>query len=167
MLDRTWPHLIGACILTLVGVLWLIWRGPAPVVRGSEVLDITVPFWYMISAFPFFGVLLAESWLERKTTAGLILLTQTLVIFLLSATRLAFHIPVSGHVLLLSFFLFWDMKRLDQPYLTEFLFAAGILALLLYTKVILWQDAMTAMWGVALAIIVWAAGQKLTPNDVS
>jgi len=26
---------------------------------------------------------------------------------------------------------------------------------------------MTAMWGVALAIIIWAAGQKLTPGDAS
>ncbi len=160
-------HLLGIAVATLIGALWLLWRGPTPVMRGSEVMDSAAPFWYMISAFPFFGILLAESWLAWGSGTGQVLLGQVLVIFILAALRLTLHIPVSGHVLLLSFFLLWDMKRLDQPYLTEFLFAVGILALLLYTKVILWQDAMTAMWGVALAIIIWAAGQKLTPSDAS
>jgi hypothetical protein len=160
-------HLLGIVAATLLGALWLLWRGPVPVVSGSEVLDMTAPFWYMISAFPFFGILLAESWLQWDEKGGRVLLGQALVIFILAALRLALHIPISGHVLLLSFFLLWDMKRLDQPYLTEFLFAAGILALLLYTKVVLWQDTMTAMWGVALAIIIWSVGQKLSSVDVS
>ena len=165
MSHRTLLHLIGAGALTLAGFFWLSWRGPTPVMRGAEALDIAVPFWYMILAFPFFGVLLAESWLERQSAAGRILLAQTVVIFLISAARLALHIPVSGHVLLLSFFLLWSMMRYEQPYLTEFLLALGALALVLYTKVFVWQDAMTAALGVALALVIRWAGQKFLSGE--
>jgi len=162
MSGRVWPHLVGAVTLTLTGAIWLIWQGPQPVMRGSEVLAIAVPFWYMLLAFPFFGVLLAESWLERNTTAGRILFTQTLALFLLSATRLALHIPVSGHILLLVFFLLWSLSRREQPYLTEFVITLVALALLLYTKIIVWQDWTTVIWGVALAFLIWLPGQLVS-----
>ncbi len=154
-------HLLGAALATLLGALWLAWRGPVPVVRGTEILDMTVPFWYMISVFPFFGILLAESWLQWQSAAGKVLLGQLLTIVAISILRLTLYIPVSGHLLLISFFLLWTMNDLEQPYLTEYILGVGVLALLVYTKVFVWQDAMTAVWGVALAFVVWWAGQKV------
>jgi hypothetical protein len=160
-------HILGIAAATLLGALWLLWRGPAPVVRGTEVRDATVPFWYMISAFPFFGILLAESWLEWPTRRGKTLLVQLLIIVLISILRLTLFIPISGHLLLLSFFLLWTMNNLEQPYLTEYILGVGVLMLLVYTKVFVWQDAMTAVWGVAMAFVIWWVGQRLAPIDAS
>src|SRR5262249_6391355 len=102
--SRARRHALGAVASTVLGSAWLVWHGPFRVLRGNEPIDLNAPFLYMLSAFPFFGVLIADaiSAVAHKrllTTFGPIAACSVLALL-----RLAIGIPVSGHALLLGYF---------------------------------------------------------------
>jgi len=158
---------VGALLCSLAGGLALWLKGPLPVVTVGYALPHSAPFTYMVSAFPFFGVLLAE-WLETRST---VLLRQIAALGLLAVARLVFLIPVSGHVLLFVFFVMWAARRRSQPlYAVEMWVCILVLAASLYTKVALWHDIVTPSFGAALGIIISefegaAALNPTTPAD--
>src|SRR5437867_5203047 len=101
---------------TVAGIAWLLHKGPVPVIRIMTPLPEPAPFWYMLAAFPVLGLLVADM-VDLVLADGLTLNTlelgcQIVVLILLSNLRLGIRLPISGHALLVSYFIF---RRLFIP----------------------------------------------------
>ena len=160
-----WKRWSVAAVTTLVGALYLHWKGPVPVVRVFDTLPIDAPGWYMLSAFPVLGLLAADG-LDllgaRRWRHGLELAVQIGLMVFLSAARLELRIPISGHALLFTAFLLrraWlpeppvPWRRLEQA------LGAGLLAMVVVIKLLWWRDPVTLGVGLTLAAILTGIGR--------
>jgi hypothetical protein len=143
---------------TGAGALWLIHKGPVPVVRITTPLPEITPFWYMLLAFPVLGMLVAD-WMDLARLRGLDLATaelgcQIALIVGLSAVRLDSRIPLSGHALLIAYFLLrrlW-LRNVPPPQSRlEIWLAAGALGGVAYPKLMWWDDPVTLLAGIGAA----------------
>jgi len=154
--------------VTALGAIWLRRRGPEPIVRVTTPLEETVPLWYMLSAFPVYGMLtadlvhlLAVYGLEKKSIE---LGSQMGVLTAISNLRLALRLPVSGHSLLLAYFI---LRRLlihvpDQSSAQlECALAMILYAATSYVKVVWWSDPTTVAAGTAVATGLAAVSHAL------
>lgn len=156
--------------VTGVGYAWLAWKGPTPVYRGAEPTSEIVPFWYMLSAFPALGMLVAdwaELWAGKHRAACLELGAQIGLLVAISALRLDTHFPLSGHMLLLACFLGrrWLLKAPAQSLrLLENLVGVLLLAAVSYMKLGVWSDVMSwgtgLLGGAGLAVLSWLAWRQ-------
>lgn len=157
-------HLLAILAFTAAGAIWLWVKGPMPVVQGTVPLDIDVPFAYMLSAFPFLGILTADVlvslWLRANRGAAVVLAAQLGSITLIAAARLSHRIPISGHILLLTFFVMRsrNMMRRDATRRTETWVGLLVLLVLVGIKAVAWHDLVTVGWAVALATMIWLGG---------
>ena len=156
-------HLIAAILATLLGVLGLWLKGPTPIVRGMIPQDTAVPVTYMVAAFPFFGILLADLWLfvgSGSRRQAMVLGGQLLAA--LSVARLGLLIPISGHVLLIVFFVLWTAGQ--PPCLVrrvEWWLAWIALAVFASVKLFVWSDWLSLLTGAAIGVLVWWAGRRI------
>jgi hypothetical protein len=143
---------------TGAGVLWLIHKGPVPVVRITTPLPEMAPFWYMLLAFPVLGMLVAD-WVDLARLRGMDLATvelgaQIALIVGLSAVRLDSRIPLSGHALLIAYFLLrrlWLRNMPPPQSRLEVWLAAGALGGVAYPKLMWWDDPVTLLTGIGVA----------------
>ncbi|HXU31909.1 MAG TPA: hypothetical protein VN851_15155 [Thermoanaerobaculia bacterium] len=155
---------VGAC--TLVGGVWLALQEPIPVIRVSTPLPEAAPFWYMLLAFPILGLLLADL-LDLFLSTGVSRSTLELgfqigLIVLLSSARLAVRLPVSGHSLLVSYFIFRRLLLSPTPRgrsSVELWLAVAVFAAIAYPKLAWWNDPVTLLAGVALGALLSAASR--------
>jgi hypothetical protein len=154
---------------TVVGAGWLLYMGPMPVVRISTPLQEHVPWWYMLSAFPVLGMLLAnllrsmvEDGLNRKTIEfGL----QLSLLVAIAVVRLAWRLPISGHALLFAYALFRYTLFRYQPFPTVELVITGVFYLMLtYLKLVWWTDPITLASGTLLAGILVLPSYVVKPK---
>lgn len=142
---------------TVAGAAWLIHRGPMPVVRITTPLPEMVPFWYMVLAFPVLGMLVADC-VDLARVRGVSLPTvelalQIAVIVGLSSARLGARIPLSGHSLLVAYFLFRrGLLRSVPPKQSslEVWIAAAAFAAIAYPKLVWWDDPVTLLNGIVV-----------------
>jgi hypothetical protein len=150
----------GVVLLTTAfGTMWLYHKGPVPIVRVTTPLQEPVPFWYMLSAFPVLGILVADLislfanyGLERRTVElGL----QVGILVLASNLRLVLRLPMSGHSLLFAYFilrrLFIGIPGHDLAK-AECVIAMLLYAVTSYVKVFWWSDPITVAVGTGMAI---------------
>lgn len=149
----------------MVGATWLILRPPLPLIRFTTVLAEPVPVWYSLSAFPVLGMLLADlaSILRSfgPTFPSFELGIQILVVLVLSNLRLGVQIPISGHVLLFSYFLLRRilLRAPENPIRhIEWIAAIVLFSVAAYAKLVWWDDPFTLLFGVfAGAFLVWVS----------
>lgn len=141
--------------LTIAGTLWLLIQGPMPVVRITTILDETVPFWYMLTAFPVLGLLVGDlAVLVRRRAPRLQIVELAVMIALvvgLGQARLALQLPISGHSLLVGYVLFrrallgigcgWYPR-------VEYAVVVGVLLAITYPKLVWWTDPITLGVGI-------------------
>lgn len=160
MRSNAGPVLLRIAIIlatTLAGAAWLIHQGPMAVVRITTPLPEMVPFWYMVLAFPVLGMLVAD-WVDLLRVRGLSLPTvelalQIAVIVGLSSARLGARIPLSGHSLLVAYFLFRrGLLRSVPPKQSrvEVWIAVAVLGAIAYPKLVWWDDPVTMLSGIAV-----------------
>ena len=156
--------IVGLC--TLVGMAWLIHQGPMPVVRITTPLPEPAPFWYMVLAFPVLGFLLADLVdLYRAQGIGpltLELAFQIALIVSLSSARLGARIPVSGHSLLISYFIFRRLllrRTSRRQSVFELWLAGGALGAVAYPKLAWWSDPVTLIAGIAVGGLLAAVSR--------
>lgn len=165
--------IVVAC--TLAGWVWLALQDPIPVIRITTPLAETAPFWYMLLAFPILGLLVADLFdlyrsegISRSTVE---LALQIALIVLLSSARLSARLPLSGHSLLVSYFV---ARRFLLPSLppglsrAELWLGLGVLAAVVYPKLFWWSDPVTLLTGMALgaalaAVSRWVARPRQIP----
>lgn len=150
-----WFRLAIIMTVTIAGALWLYHKGPTPVIKGSTTLPIMVPFWYMLLAFPVLGMLVADlyaiSFVSKPGAFELAI--QIIILVVLSNIRLASAIPISGHSLLLGYFIVRRSTIRFQPSVIpklEFITALIILAAVAYMKLNVWIDPMTFFIGLVI-----------------
>ncbi len=155
--------------VTIAGAVWLHITGPIRVIRITTEIKEFAPYWYMISAFPFLGMLIADLFdLYRDSgfSKPTIEIACTLaVIVILSNLRLGIRLPISGHTLLVSYFLFRRLfvDRNNNPISRlEVIFGILVLAILAYIKLFWWTDPITLGLGCALGFCFALIGKIIT-----
>jgi hypothetical protein len=141
------------------------------VVRITTPIEEFAPFWYMLSAFPFLGMLLADLLdLYRDTGFSkrtIELACTTIVIVVLSNLRLGIRLPISGHSLVVSYLLFrrlFMQQSNNEISRIEILLAIFVLAILTYIKLSWWTDPITLGSGVILALSFALIGRAITKS---
>ena len=136
------------------------------VLRGSTFLPIVAPTWYMLSAFPILGMLFAD-WVtllihQRQKLPIAELGIQLMILVLVSGLRLDSHIPISGHILLFTYFLLrrFIIQLPIQPLMQiENGVAVALFSITSYVKLVWWTDVITwgagIVGGVVLVVASW------------
>jgi hypothetical protein len=152
----------GVVLLLAATVVFSI-LPPYPAVRGSTPLDVLTPLHYQVGVFLPFGILLVEAAREWAAAPGVGLLlsyaVQFGVIVCFSLLRLALFIPVSGHCLLLAYYLLREGITLRLRYRMRFAAGAVILLHVLYYKTFVWRDPITPTAGFLVGALAWGAGR--------
>ncbi len=160
-------------LVTLVGSIWLWYVSPRPVVVVTTVIPESVPTWYMLTAFPVLGMLVADllALLRRRDRwlSALELGLQIGLIVALSGGRLTLRIPLSGHTLLFAYFI--ARRSLTRRWSTdadllELAVASVFLVVCAYPKLLWWGDPITLSTGVGLGVVMALAGAWLLPRAV-
>lgn len=152
---------IASC--TLAGAAWLIHQGPMPAIRITTPLPEAAPFWYMLLAFPVLGMLVADLVdlyrLRGVSASTLELAFQIGLLIGLSSLRLGARLPVSGHALLVSYFILRRLLLRSLPprqSSLETLLAFGVLGAIIYPKLAWWDDPVTLLAGISLGALLAA-----------
>ncbi len=152
----------GALCAVAAAIFWTV-RGPMPVLRGSTPLPIPTPLGYQAPVFLPFGMLageLAWAWLNRERAAYLASLPwQLAALCAVALIRLTLAIPVSGHAVLLAFFLLHELVAQHGRHLLRALIGLAVLTEVAYFKLMVWDDGRTLVAGLVLGAGVWAAGR--------
>ncbi len=155
--------------LMLVSILAFRLIGPVHAIRGSTRLVELTPLLYLFPVFLPIGMLVGDTVqraLTRDCRGALALGCGLVCLVLLAAGRFAFLIPLSGHAVVLGFFLFWYAREA----LVGHLVVGGLLLLqVTYYKLVVWRDPVTLglglLAGAALAAaLVW--GVDRVPHSV-
>ncbi len=167
-----WGTRIASIVaVTLAGAGWLWALGPRPVIVGTTLTPETVPTWYMLTAFPVLGMLVAEwlglAWRRRWLPAG-VLAVQVVAMVFLSSGRLIILLPLSGHALLFTFFgVHRALARrwASAPDLLELTTAAVFGVSAAFIKLAWWGDPITLVLGIATGVGLalggaWIAGRS-------
>jgi hypothetical protein len=167
------PRILIIAAATIAGAIWLHIKGPVRVIRITTEIENFAPYWYMISAFPFLGILIADlldlyrdTGFSRRTVELACTLT---VIVVLSNLRLGIRLPISGHALLVSYFLFrrFFVDRNNNPIArVEVIFGICVLGMLAYIKLFWWTDPITLGLGCILGFCFALIGKKLIGNQL-
>ncbi len=161
-----WTRWIIAAAFTVIGALYLIWKGPVPVVRVFDTLPIDAPFPYMLSAFPVLGLLVADGAslaLERRWRHSVELCAQIAIMVLLAHFRLELRIPISGHALLFTAFALRRHWLPEPPSPVRHLEAGlgwALLAVVAGIKLLWWHDPTTLAVGVVTGVGLTWAGRR-------
>jgi hypothetical protein len=157
LMSKLAARILIIAAVTIAGGIWLHIKGPIHVIRITTEIEAFAPFWYMLSAFPFLGMLLADLLdLYRDTGFSkrtLELACTIIIIVALSNLRLGIRLPISGHSLLVSYFLFrrFFVDRNNNPISRiEILLGIFVLAMLTYIKLFWWTDPITLGFGCIL-----------------
>jgi len=150
---------VGA--VTVAGLGWLLVQGPIEVVRGSTPIDEIVPLWYNLIAFPVLGFLLSDLLVlysrGRLALPTVELAVQIVLIVGLSAIRIGLQVPLSGHGLLLAYFVGRRLAvgpRSRSWYLVELLCAVVLLGLVIHRKLLVWADPTTLAVGMGMGFLL-------------
>jgi hypothetical protein len=163
-----WSRWSVAAVTTLVGAAYLHWKGPVPVVRVFDTLPIDAPLWYMLSAFPILGLLLADGLALLRTERrrhAVELAVQILVMVVLSHSRLELRIPISGHALLFATFLLRRAWYPEPPVPwrgLERLMGGALLTMVAGVKLLWWRDPTTFAVGLLTALLLCWTGRRIT-----
>lgn len=148
----------GAAVTLLIGTLVFGLLPQYPAVRGSQPLDVLTPLSYQIGIFVPFGILLTESILALlKRDRGTLVISGFVFggLCFVSLLRLLFYIPVSGHCLVLSYFLPHQLVTNEARYPFRFLSGVVVLLQVMHYKVVEWDDLITPLTGFGLGFGIW------------
>jgi hypothetical protein len=135
-------------------LLWM--RGPLPVTSTDWAHPHRPSFSYMILAFPLFGSLCAELFLQWREgrSSWRILAVEVALLCILAIARLALRIPISGHVMLAVFYVIEARRWSGSIQLAALAFGWLTLMWFLYVKFHLWGDFVTPLTGAAAGLLV-------------
>ncbi len=159
-----------AAAVTAVGALWLHITGPTRVVQGMTVTDEYAPLWYMLTAFPVLGVLCADvvdAIRIRDLRTFAVLAVAMIAIVGLSAGRLSLLLPISGHALVAAHLVTLRIARRSGPAAVyELVVAVGLLAVIAYMKLVVWDDPITLGVGIGIGVL-FAVGVLVVTRRVA
>jgi hypothetical protein len=149
-------------IITILSLIFFTIRGYPLVVTASETLDIITPPIYMISIFLPYGILLGEvvwMWIERgESKLCVLLLLECIIVAIISFTRYVVKIPLSGHGIIILFFLLHQMinNKFQKP--LRIVIGIVVLVIIMIYKIFFWDDPTTFILGALIGVILWVPG---------
>lgn len=161
-------HWCIVAVITVIGAVWLLHKGPVPVIRITTPLQENSPFWYMVSPFPILGMLVAEltgllashGWKRAAVELGVAIA----VLIVVSCFRLSLCIPLSGHSMLLSYFILRRAFLNGIPIAlrkTQYWLAVVMALVLVYLKLAWWTDPITLSAGAMGGALLFAASRAM------
>ena len=169
--DRT-THLLASLpmrfgIIVLTMAIYAVSAALTDAAYGTAYLA-PPDFWYMLSAFPVFGMLLADlaaCWgIYRLRFATLELGSMVVLLAVLATIRLSLVIPMSGHVLLLAYFILRRVLVPTPPNRLRWIelgIAVTLYLVIVYLKVFLWGDLLTPAMGTGVGFVLAAVSWGL------
>ena len=165
------PRLAITVAMTLAGTAWLVHKGPVPVIRITTPLPEMAPFWYMVLAFPVLGMLVADL-VDLYRARGIDRLSvelaiQIALIVAVSNLRFGIRLPISGHALLVAYFIgrrWWLRPYPPRQNVGELAVALVIFGLIAYPKLIWWNDPVTLCIGLAAGLLLGAISRRITAS---
>ncbi|MDX1798833.1 MAG: hypothetical protein R3255_09310 [Candidatus Lokiarchaeia archaeon] len=160
-------------IITIISILFFAIRGYPFVITATEILTILTPPIYMIPVFLPFGILIGEIiwlWNEKKDHIFYILLIfECFIVAFFSFIRYAIILPLSGHAIILFFYIFHQAINNKLKHPLRFLIGIVVLTITIIYKIFIWNDPITFLLGALLGIVLWLPGGiyrlKFTKND--
>lgn len=154
-----------ALTATALSYLVALFIGPVPVFVGLQKTAIMAPPWYLATVgFPF-GILLAEALIDfREHSFGMQGIQMFLVMVLLGLLtffKYFIPVPVSGHGLIVTFFLLHELQEKREGRNWKLMVGALVMVQAAVFKLLFWQDPSSLLVGIGLGIIAWAAEQVL------
>ncbi|MHA2297895.1 MAG: hypothetical protein ACXAEU_06535 [Candidatus Hodarchaeales archaeon] len=151
----------GIFVSVLAGIFFHI-QGYPPVITAFDTLTIISPPIYMIPIFLPFGILLGEVlWIgveKQGLYLCIVLFTECFLVAGFSIIRYVTGIPVSGHMIILSFYLPHQIITNRRQYPFGILIGFIVLLITMFFKIILWNDLITFIGGLILGIALWILG---------
>ena len=147
--------------LSITIIAWIFFeiQGYPLVVTAKETLTYVTPAIYMIPIFFPLGILLGElfwDWYQEKSKNHFIInLGGLFFIAIVSGVRIFFKIPLSGHSLILSYFIMQELVTNESRYIFRIMIGCMILLLTSFYKIFLWQDSITLLLGLLGGFIIW------------
>ncbi len=160
-------------IITFLSIIFFAFRGYPFVITVIETLSILTPPIYMIPVFFPFGILIGEMiWLwnekEDKILYTLLLL-ECIIVAIFSFIRYVIIIPLSGHAIILFFYVLHQAINNKIKHPLRLLIGIGVLSITIIYKIFLWNDPITFFLGALLGIVLWFPGGiyrlKFARND--
>jgi len=160
-------------IITILSIIFFAVRGYPFVITATETLSILTPPIYMIPVFLPFGILIGEViwfWNEKKDRFFYLLLSiECIIIVIFSFIRYVIIIPLSGHAIILFFYILHQAINSKLKHPIRFLIGIGVLIITVVYKIFLWNDPITFFLGALLGIVLWLPGGiyrlKFIKND--
>ena len=149
-------------ITTILSALFFTIRGYPLVATATETLNVYTHPLYMISIFLPYGILIGEIiwlWNEQNEKFNyILLLIECIIIGIFSFIRYIVSIPLSGHAIILFFYLFHQAfnNRFNHP--LRLLIGIAVLIITIIYKIYLWNDPITFLLGALLGIALWIPG---------
>ncbi len=154
-----------AFLLTLAGAVAFSVMEPYPAVRGSTPLDQLTPWSYQFLIFFPFGILIAEISAHCYHSGSKALWTSNAIQFLMlcltALTRLMFYIPISGHALLIGYYLPHQLFFRREKSFFRIGVGAALTAHIAYYKLWVWKDFITFPVGLGAGAAIWGMGKAV------
>ena len=170
-----WARVLVILSATAAGVLFMRWLGEWPVIPGSQTWTESVHYWYMLAAFPVLGMLAADFLdlaLSGQRLQAAELEIMLVILVLVSFIRLANFVPVSGHMLLLTYFLVRRLLLRSPAHAGQWLewgIVLGLCVPFIYLKLAWWDDSQGLFFGVlfgaGLAVISTLLVKYVIPDQ--
>lgn len=169
MLDNLKPSLkeslfvygIGI-IMIVLSVLFFVLMGYPLVNTATETLNIITPPLYMNSVFLPYGMLIGEllwNWNKKKERKMYsIFLIESAFVGVLSFIRYIVNIPLSGHAIMLFFYLFHQSISNKAKFPLRLIIGIAVLIITLVYKIFIWNDPITFILGAIAGIVLWIPG---------
>ena len=134
----------------------------------------TFHFFYMIPVFLVFSILLGEL-VAGYLCSGREFYSPVLTIELLFVgatagvriTSLGSLFPVSGHMVILTFFILTQVLTYRLKYKLRTLLGLSVLLMTTYYKIFIWNDLLTFYLGILLGILLFLPGYRLKKSGNS
>lgn len=139
-----------------VCVLW----GPIPVRVGLELSSFYASPYYLATIGLPFGVLVAEGLIDFRergmSLPGLLLAASLVALGVLHGMKWFVPIPLSGHGVVLGFYLVHEMVERREGRKWKLLVGVGVLLQSAWFKLVLWSDPASLVAGLGLGMVVWS-----------
>jgi len=149
-------------ITTLLSVIFFVIRGYPLVNTATETLSIVAPPLYMNSIFLPYGMLISEllwKWYENKEhRISILFFAESIVVGILSLIRYIINIPLSGHAIIIFFYIFHQLIINKAKFPIRLLIGLVVFIITVIYKIFFWNDTITFLLGGVVGIALWVPG---------
>ena len=153
----------GFC-LTIIAFIYYYITGYPYVVTATEVLKSHAPPLYMLSIFPCCGILIGENlfdWIHSKQKRTTLLYSiEYFILSIILLLRIFYQIPISGHTLILGFYTLHELVTNKKQYKLRLILGFLVFGIVIYYKLLIWNDPITFVLGLMLGLIIWIPNIK-------